>query len=77
MNADEPAFPAHTPVYTGMTKREYAAIHIASAICTESDENILKAMHKLGLSTPKETVAKCAVSITDALFVELDKKGGA
>lgn len=75
--ADEPAFPAKrigvkpSPVgpyydkeeFAGLTKREYAAIHIAAALASNRE-----------LLGPDESRAKRAVTITDALIAALERK---
>jgi hypothetical protein len=50
-------------VETGLTKREYAAIHIAAALVSNQE-----------LLGPDEDRAKRAVTITDALIAALERK---
>jgi hypothetical protein len=67
--ADEPAFPTHPNKLPGhfskdgLTKREYAAIHIAAALVSNQE-----------LLGPDEDRAKRAVTITDALLAALERK---
>jgi hypothetical protein len=64
---DESAFP-QLSIYGGMitpglTKREYAAIHIAAALVSNQE-----------LLGPDENRAKRAVTITDVLIAALERK---
>jgi hypothetical protein len=65
--ADEPAFTIidndDRVIALGLTKREYAAIHIAAALVSNQE-----------LLGPDEDRAKRAVTITDALLRALERK---
>jgi hypothetical protein len=61
MNRDEPAFVVDGTQYYGLTKREYAAIHIMAAWASVDAD-------------PKACV-KRAVWCANALFDELEKEG--
>ncbi|TNE74989.1 hypothetical protein EP331_00425 [bacterium] len=52
--------------YSGLTKREYAAIKIVSSICVNAGRN----GHSFSC---EEKIAETAVRITDSLFKELEK----
>jgi hypothetical protein len=76
MSKNKPAFPSGA--MDGLTKREYAAIHIlaGSMSADNAGDGALQAMDNLKAKTPVQALAKVAVILTDALFAELDNKGG-